>query len=170
MGCNIEIKAKIDEFESIRFKLANLKPEIFKQKDFFINSNEGRLKFRQYENYKSQLIYYERDEQNYLMPSQFKIYTYPDKIKSRLALKKFKNNYGLKGVVKKTREYYRDGNVRIHLDDVQNLGKFIEIEVVVDSNTNIENAKKIAENYFHKILAIPIKQTISSSYIELILK
>lgn len=37
---------------------------------------------------------------------------------------------GVKGVVKKTRHLYIHEHTRIHIDNVENLGKFVELEVM----------------------------------------
>jgi len=169
MALNIEIKAKISDTELIKNKLSQLKKEILRQKDTFINlPDSGRLKIRCINDTKSQLIYYERNENEQLMPSNFTIFTYPDKAKSRKALKNFKRNYGIIAVVKKYREYYRDGNVRIHLDSVEKLGTFVEIEVVVNNNLSEIDACWIAKDYMFNKLQISTDCIISKSYVDLL--
>jgi len=170
MPINIELKAKVNDLQIIREKLSNFKKETLKQKDTFINfSPKGRLKIRCINDAKSQLIYYERDESRAVMSSKFNIYTYSNKEKSRKALKNFKRNYGVICVVNKYREYYRDGSVRIHLDNIEKLGNFVEIEVVVSKKLSESDAYQLAQDYFFYKLSIPYDNVIHKSYVDIFL-
>lgn len=71
-------------------------------------------------------------------------------------------------VVSKKRKVYRYGNCYIYLDEVEGLGKFVEIEYIVGSD---KDSKEMPEGYIMKvveILGIP-KNFILKSYLELIL-
>lgn len=50
---------------------------------------------------------------------------------------------GIKGVVKKTRHLYIHEHTRIHIDDVENLGKFVEIEVYFVKKYYFINSNRI---------------------------
>ncbi|HEV3416932.1 MAG TPA: CYTH domain-containing protein, partial [Pirellulales bacterium] len=43
---------------------------------------------------------------------------------------------GIRVVVRKTRRIYLSQNVRIHLDEVDGLGSFLEFEAVLDAQTD----------------------------------
>ena len=170
MPTNIELKAKVDDLQIIREKLSDYRKKILRQKDTFINfSPKGRLKIRCINNKKCQLIYYERDESSEIMSSKFNIYTYCNKVKSRTALKNFRRNYGVICVINKQREYYRDGSVRIHLDYIEKLGSFVEIEVVVSEKLSESDAYKLAQEYFFNKLNIPNDNVIHKSYVDILL-
>ena len=54
----------------------------------------------------------------------------PESLKSTLSLA-----LGVRGVVRKTRYLYLVGQTRIHLDDVEGLGHFMELEVVMQTGS-----------------------------------
>ena len=47
---------------------------------------------------------------------------------------------GVAGIIRKSRKVYLMRNIRIHLDEVEGLGRFAELELVVDAN-GLETAK-----------------------------
>ena len=57
----------------------------------------------------------------------------PDRLRALLAAA-----YGIMGVVRKRRTVRMVGRTRVHLDEVEDLGRFIELEVVLDAGEPIE--------------------------------
>ncbi|KMQ83643.1 hypothetical protein RF55_19473 [Lasius niger] len=80
---------------------------------------------------------------------------------------------GVLGVVKKTRHIFIVGRTRIHIDNVDDLGNFIELEVMMRSgDKNImdcdrETAEKIAADLI-QALSIKEEDLIAEAYIDLL--
>ena len=163
---NVEIKARIRDFSKTQTLVESLnqKPIIVeKQIDTFFKTLKGRLKLRETAN-KSALIYYDRIDSHEPSESDIAIsfIDNPDTLKSILS-----KSLGIRGVVKKERILYKYNQTRIHLDDVQGLGKFIELEVVLNNNQSVKEGKLIADELM-SVLNIDKSDLISVAYIDLI--
>ena len=163
---NIEIKARINDYEKVKGLIEGLCPlqiQTEQQEDTFFNSPKGRLKLRVSDG-KSEIIYYDRP--NSFQPKQSDIaisfIDNPDTIKSVLE----KSN-GIRGIVKKKRILYKYAQTRIHLDDVEGLGKFIELEVVLREDQTAEDGELIANEMMDKF-GIQKTDLIDVAYIDLI--
>ena len=71
---------------------------------------------------------------------------------------------GAQGCVRKRREVWLYKNARIHLDTVEGLGRFIEIEVVVTEG--MPQARALMKE-LREVLGISAKDLIAGSYGEL---
>jgi predicted adenylyl cyclase CyaB len=124
---NIEIKAKCQDPEFIRKYLQKNNAE-FKgtdhQTDTYFNVGQGRLKLRE-GNIENNLIFYERNDQPDAKESNFQLINISDRIGLKDLLTK---SLGIKVIVKKSREIYFIANVKFHIDEVDGLGSFAEIE------------------------------------------
>ena len=70
--------------------------------------------------------------------------------------------------VKKRREIYRIGNVKFHVDKVEGLGSFIEIEAIdADGTVGIETLRGQCEKYM-QLLGIPEADLVRESYSDLL--
>jgi predicted adenylyl cyclase CyaB len=76
--------------------------------------------------------------------------------------------WGVRGVVKKRREVFLFRQVRIHLDHVEQLGDFLELEAVVATGGNWDEAERLVEDLMER-LDIPSSHLLQSSYGEMIL-
>ena len=145
MPSNIEIKARARNFAQIRSraeKLSDTPVEVISQKDIFFHTPKGRLKLRILAANSGQLIYYTRPDQEGPKRSDYHIsYTSdPENLKRVLDLA-----YRVRGIVRKTRYLYLVGQTRVHLDDVESLGQFIELEVVMQEEQSDAEGQEIAE-------------------------
>jgi adenylate cyclase, class 2 len=136
MPRNLEFKASISSLsrvEEIAAKIGAVQLSHMLQVDTYFNSNSGRLKLREINNCEGQLIFYEREEETIDRWSNYKILD----LQNYLFLKEIltKTN-GIKAIVKKYREVYLYKNSRIHIDNVEDVGFFIEFEVIHDSDIN----------------------------------
>jgi len=61
------------------------------------------------------------------------------------------------------------GNTRIHLDEVENLGSFLELEVALNSGQKVNEGIAIANNLMKK-LGVSKKDLIDKAYIDLLEK
>ena len=145
MPSNIEIKARVRDFDEFRKRAESLSDTpllVIAQEDIFFNTERGRLKLRILAPDRAQLIYYLRSDQGGPKRSDYNIFETPDpeNLKHVLSLA-----YGIRGVVRKTRYLYITGQTRVHLDAVEGLGDFIELEVVIQEGQSSAEAEAIAE-------------------------
>lgn len=166
---NVEIKVRCSAPEPVRkLLLANQADFIGtdSQTDTYFNVAAGRLKLRQgdIENF---LIRYHRADKSGPKLSGVTLYKPGDAegLKSILA-----DVLGIKVVVDKVREIYFIGNVKFHLDKVENLGGFVEIEVI-DENDEIplDELHRKCE-YYIDLLNLNRDEFIRNSYSDLILE
>jgi predicted adenylyl cyclase CyaB len=167
MPKNIEIKAKVRNIEVLRSKiedLYNIKAEKIFQVDTFFNIEKGRLKLRTFSNTKGELIYYLRNNSAGPKRSDYFIYKTdnPEELKKLLEI-----SLGIRGVVRKKRLLYLVENTRIHLDEVEELGSFLELEVVLNPEQNENEGKQIAKGFMRK-LELDEKDLIDLAYIDLL--
>jgi predicted adenylyl cyclase CyaB len=77
--------------------------------------------------------------------------------------------YGIRGVVRKTRYLYLVGKTRVHLDDVANLGQFMELEVVLEEGQSDSEGQKVAEDLM-SALGVESADLIDGAYMDLLEK
>ena len=167
MARNVEIKARVprpSEMLDAVLEIADKGPTVFAQDDTFFACPNGRLKMRMFSSTEGQLIFYRRDDQAGPKLSEYVMATTaePDALRGTLALA-----YGTVGRVRKTRTLCFVGATRIHLDDVDDLGNFIELEVVLTPEQTIDEGQAIAEDLMRK-LAIEPGQLIRRAYVDLL--
>jgi predicted adenylyl cyclase CyaB len=167
MPVNIEIKARVDDFGALKARaesISNQPVEIIPQEDIFFNTDNGRLKLRVLAPDAGYLIYYERPDQDGPKRSDYHLAKTDDpenlKIALRLAL-------GVRGVVRKTRYLYMVGQTRIHLDEVEGLGHFMELEVVMHEGQSDAEGQAIAEGLMRR-LGVREEALIEGAYMDLI--
>jgi predicted adenylyl cyclase CyaB len=166
---NIEIKAYARNFEEIRRRaeaLSDTSVEVIPQEDIFFNTEKGRLKLRVLALHLGQLIYYTRPNQDGPKRSEYHIYETPDpeNLKGVLELA-----YGIRGRVRKTRYLYLVGQTRVHLDDVERLGQFIELEVVLAPGQSDAEGQAIAEELMNKF-GVERDDLLEGAYMDLLEK
>jgi predicted adenylyl cyclase CyaB len=167
MARNIEIKARIQNVEAITARVADLADEgpiEIVQDDTFFNCERGRLKLRALSSSEGELIFYQRPNQAGPKESFFIVSptTSPDSLREALSLA-----YGEAGRVRKHRTLYFVGRTRVHLDRVENLGHFIELEVVLSEGELSESGVAEAHNLMAS-LGISSDQLIEGAYVDLI--
>jgi len=74
----------------------------------------------------------------------------------------------MRGVVKKSRSLPLVGQTRAHLDDVDGLGHFMELEVVLEEGQSEREGEAIARDLMEK-LGIDNEDLIASAYVDLLL-
>ncbi|MBU1013430.1 MAG: class IV adenylate cyclase [Bacteroidetes bacterium] len=166
---NIEIKARCIDLERIRKILLDKKAEFIgvdHQVDTYFKVNSGRLKLRE-GNIENNLIHYQRPDQLGPKQSDFTLF----KTESGCELKKILNKaLGIMVIVDKIREIYFIDNVKFHLDQVKDLGSFIEIEVIDKQGVLNENDMLMTCQFYLKLFLIKKNQLIENSYSDMILK
>ncbi len=165
---NIEIKARTHQPEFIRQYLLKARAD-FKgkdeQTDTYFNVPNGRLKLRQ-GNIENNLIWYSRANQEGPKQSNFKI----TPVQAGESLKDIlKNALGIKVAVKKTREIYYIGNIKFHIDELEGLGNFVEIEAGnMVEDRSVEELHEQCKFYL-KEFRIREEDLLANSYSDMIL-
>ena len=167
MASNIEIKARVDDFDALKARtevLSDQPLQIIPQEDTFFNTEKGRLKLRVLEPDLGYLIYYERPDQDGPKRSDYHLAktNEPENLKTALSLA-----LGIRGVVRKTRYLYMVGQTRIHLDDVDGLGHFMELEVVMQAGQSDAEGRAIAEDLIRS-LGVREEALIEGAYMDLL--
>ncbi len=167
MPSNIEIKARARDFSNIRSRaeaLTDTPVQVLPQEDTFFGVAHGRLKLRVRGEGPAQLIYYERPDQDGPKRSDYHIFetSDPESLKQTLGLA-----LGIRGVVRKTRYLYMVGQTRVHLDDVEGLGQFMELEVVMRSGQEDAEGQAIARDLMSK-LGVAEADLLEGAYMDLI--
>ena len=167
MNSNIEIKAKTQDFswqKELASKLTDTPEQLICQEDIFFYSPKGLLKLRIFSPSHGELIYYERNDISGPKQSNYSISKTdtPDILKATLA-----GALGIQGTVRKKRCLFIVGQTRIHLDDVESLGKFIELEVVMKKRQTVEECLLIA-NELMKKMKIRKGDLVKLAYIDLL--
>jgi predicted adenylyl cyclase CyaB len=165
---NIEIKAQCNTPEQIRTILEEQNAD-FKgtdhQVDTYFNIPDGRLKLRQ-GSIEQNLIYYRRKDSKNPKPSDINLLPVQDP-DSLLAL--LTNALGIKTVVEKEREIYFIDNVKFHIDQVEELGNFIEIEAI-DEDGLIGEEKLLQQcNHYLELFDISENDLVAESYSDMLM-
>ena len=165
---NVEIKAKCRNAGFIRNYLLSAGADfkgVDEQTDTYFNVYYGRLKLRE-GNIENNLIFYERSDQTGPKNSHFSLVKVADAEGLKEVLTK---SLRIKVIVKKKREIYYIKNVKFHIDEVPDLGSFVEIEA---GNKFEEIPKeKLQEqcDFYIQQLGIKTEDLIDVSYSDLLL-
>jgi predicted adenylyl cyclase CyaB len=166
---NIEIKAKSDNQDAIR-EILKSKNADFKgvdhQIDTYFKVNTGRLKLRE-GNIENYLIHYQRENKE--GPKQADVILFKSDPKSSLK-DILTKALGILVVVDKKREIYFIENVKFHIDVVEDLGTFVEIEAI-DNDGTVGKDKLLEQcHFFLDLFKIAQEDLISVSYSDLLLQ
>ncbi len=168
MPSNIEIKARVSDLSGLRRKVRELAREPYKtffQEDIFFTTRTGRLKLRILSENSGELIYYERSDSNEPRLSRYEIYKTSRPLELRQLLT---SALGETITVRKNREVYLVEQTRIHIDEVENLGTFVELEVVLRHGQHPEEGRFIAKQLMNE-LGIDESHLIPHAYADLLL-
>lgn len=167
MPRNIEIKAHIASVDAMLARasaIADSGPTELVQDDTFFACEMGRLKLRAFSASEGELIFYKRSNQ--AVPKESHYVRSPTSCPSSLR-DALTRAYGQAGRVQKHRTLFVAGRTRIHLDQVQGLGSFLELEVVLEDGEPIEQGTADV----HKLMAqlgISQSQLIEGAYVDLL--
>jgi len=163
MTRNIEIKARCEDPRQIRDYLLS-HHAIFKgtdiQRDTYFNVPHGRMKLRQGK-IENALIHYQRDDQKGPKASEVTLYPVHESNLLRSLLEKA---VGIKVVVEKQREIYFIENVKFHIDIVQHLGNFIEIEAISEDEKISQETLQDHCLHYMKKFGIRDEDLLNNSY------
>ncbi len=169
MARNVEVKARIEaeQFDSLRQRareIATDGPIELVQTDTFFFSKTGRLKLREFPDGTGELIFYERPDRTGPKSSEYVLAdcTEPANVKAAL-----ESSNGILGVVKKHREVFLVDKTRIHLDQVNDLGTFLELEVVLGETDTAEQGEEVSREILGQ-LNVSASQLVSGAYFDLL--
>lgn len=176
MPSNIEIKARVSDWEGTIARaeaLSDAPCEILTQEDTFFRTARGRLKLRVFPVAEAQLIYYERPDDAGLKTSRYRIVPVRDPAAMKIILRAA---LGIQGIVRKQRHLYlvepqanngdRAGRTRIHLDRVQGLGDFLELEVFLPQDASPEPSEARARELMAS-LGVKAEDLVGGAYVDL---
>jgi predicted adenylyl cyclase CyaB len=167
MARNIEIKAQVSDLGALRVRVQRLtssKPAQLLQRDTFYRVPTGRLKLREIDPSSAELIYYERPDQ---LGPKTSVYTRTPVEDPSSMHELLERLFEQTAVVAKRREVFWVGQTRVHLDTVEGLGSFVELEVVlVEEQTNAQGKAVAAELMAQ--LEIEQDQLIAGAYVDLL--
>ena len=144
MPSNIEIKARLADLPRTRGLVAainNTPPQTLRQRDTFFRCATGRLKLRETGAGQAELIFYSRPDVAAAKQSDYEITPVADPVSLKSVLRRA---LGVTHVVEKTRVLYLVGQTRVHLDSVDGLGDFLELEVVLRSDQSPADGHALA--------------------------
>jgi predicted adenylyl cyclase CyaB len=164
---NIEIKARVRDVEKqmlLAERLADEEIQHLYQEDTYFLVSKGRLKLRVFGDGSGELIQYDKDysiaptESCYLrLPVDC-----PSALKSALT-----RSLGVRAVVRKKRIVYHVGQTRIHFDEIEDLGTFIELEYVLGAGDQPDHGASVVTALMQE-LEIDSTDLIKSAYVGLV--
>ena len=166
---NIEIKARCADVSFIRQFLIDHMAEskgTDLQTDTYFKVGNGRLKLRE-GNIENALIFYNRE--NIAGPKMSQVNLFQVNEDSDMLKQILINANGIKVVVKKKREIWFIDNVKFHIDEVEGLGSFVEIEAIdKDGSLGLEKIQEQCDHYLHQF-NITEENLLTHSYSDLLM-
>ena len=139
---NVELKARCEDLGSamaVAIALGAVDADRLEQVDTYFQCGDGRLKLRENSSRESgesaELIWYARPDDSSARTSRYLVVDVPNPAAVRDTLDA---GLGTRVVVRKSRHLFVWDNVRIHLDDVDELGRFLEFEAVLEAGQQEE--------------------------------
>lgn len=168
MKKNLELKVKLENFRDILKDITSFgakEADILYQVDTYFLIGKKRLKLRDM-NGEFQLIYYSRPDIQESKLSRYYVFRFTN-YHGKIVEKILNVFFTTRAIVSKKRILYLYKHTRIHLDEVQNLGKFLELETGFDK-------KEPRYDFYHEhnivvnALGLSRYEKIRSSYSDLV--
>lgn len=167
MPVNVEIKARTERTQFIREILTSRHAEYRgtdNQTDTYFHCAQGRLKLRQ-GNVEKNLIFYRRPDQAGPKTAEVSLYK-PDNSGDLKQL--LSQALGVWKQVVKQREIYFIDNVKFHLDHVEGLGNFVEIEAIdTDGSIPVDKLREQC-NFYLNLFEIQAEDLLDRSYSDMV--
>ena len=161
---NVECKYELRDLSLAR-GLAKLSGASFiatlEQTDTYFKLTSGRLKKRETIGEPTEWVFYDRTNMARPRISTFVIYT-EDEAHARFGAQ----SLPIWVIVRKKRELYMYENVRIHLDQVESLGTFIEFEALVSSKFHVDRCQHTV-NFLREHFGPALGEAIAVSYCDM---
>jgi predicted adenylyl cyclase CyaB len=167
MPTNIEIKARLSDPQRTQAAVASISdtpPQTLHQRDTFFGCSHGRLKLRETAGGQAELIFYKRPDSAAAKHSDYEIAPVAEPESLRTVLSQA---LGVTQTVVKTRVLYLIGQTRVHLDSVDGLGNFLELEVVLRPGQEVAQGQAIAADLMER-LGIRDEDLCSTAYADML--
>ena len=167
MPRNVEIKARLADPDRTRARAAELAdgpPKTLHQEDVFFRAPRGRWKLRTESGGDGELIHYERPDADGPKTSRYRLDPVDDADGLRRVLDLA---CGTRAVVRKKRELFLAGRTRIHVDEVEGLGWFLELEVVLEADESEATGEREAHELMRR-LGVAADALVSGAYVDLL--
>ncbi len=164
---NIELKARCPDRESVRRALGSLGAEdrgVEHQVDTYFSTGAYRMKLRESSLGHHILIWYHRPNTTDSRKSTYRLRPVPDPTAKKAILSQAME---VKQVVTKDRHLFLIGPTRIHLDSVDELGSYLEFEVVLGDGVTEEQGHEIIADLRER-LDVRDEHLVSRSYADLV--
>jgi adenylate cyclase, class 2 len=164
---NLELKARCNDLDRagrVAEELGAVWQWKKSQTDTYFHTPQGKLKLREVESQPAELIAYHRSASTEVRESDYLIYfaEKADALKSTLAMV-----MGVDRTVRKVRSLYLYQHVRIHLDQVEALGSFIEFEAVITRPQDVQPSRLLLDVWVERF-AIAEADRVAVGYYELL--
>jgi adenylate cyclase class IV len=163
---NVEYKAELRDLAMARAACRALGAAhiiTLEQVDTYFRVPSGRLKRRECVGEPTEWIFYDRKDQARPRLSCFSIYS-ESQARERFGVAPLPELV----VVRKTRDLYLFENVRIHLDEVEGLGRFLEFEALVSPGFPVAKCHTMVE-HLRATFGPALGEALSCSYADMIL-
>ncbi len=142
---NVEFKCELRDADAARAQCRALGARLFEritQKDTYFTQADGRLKRREIDGDEVEWILYQRPNRAGAKLSDYSIYS-EEEAEARFGKRLLRHPWV---EVVKTREVWLFKNIRVHLDEVEGLGPFLEFEAqVTDEHDEASCTAEVAE-------------------------
>ena len=163
---NVELKARLPDIawaRQVAGGLATARLPDQHQVDTYFVCRYGRLKLREIDGVRAELIGYERPDQQAPKASHYRLVPVSDAAAMKQLLAE---TLGIRLVVEKRREIYLHHHVRIHLDRVVGLGAFMEFEAVLGPEDDVAQGEAQLRS-LQSLFGIAAADLITGSYADL---
>ena len=167
MPRNTEIKAVLLDVAAAHAtaaRLSGMAPQLLLQEDIFFPCSGARLKLRILAPDHGELIRYERADKAGARSSVYQIASTSD---PGILLEILAATLGTSGIVKKRRHLYLIGQTRVHIDEVEGLGDFLEFEAVMRPDQSDEEGNRIVAELLSQF-GIDRQQIVAEAYVNLL--
>jgi adenylate cyclase, class 2 len=164
---NVEIKARDpDPPRTLEAALALGEDHgVLVQRDTYFHAVKGRLKLREIDGSSAELVWYDRADLSGPKVSVYRRVAVLDPAETVAALGEA---LGVRVVVEKRRRLVLWRNVRIHLDEVAELGRFVELEAVAATSGGLEAEREKVEELRGRLGIDDDRLLVARGYAELL--
>lgn len=165
---NLEIKARCGDLDAARERARSVATRwvgLDRQVDTYFKTRSGRLKLRESALSGGQLVPYRRPDRPEPKRSDYQVIPVADPAGLKALLAEL---LGVHRIVRKEREIALYENVRIHLDRVEGLGCFVELEAVFDGTPGGEAREQEKVRTLMEALGVDALDLVGVSYEELL--
>ncbi len=162
---NVDFKCELRDPQLARIALKKLGAQFvhkIHQTDTYYKVTDGRMKKRESEGEPTEYIFYHRVDRPQPKLSHFTIYT-EEQVVQRFGSRPLTQWL----VIKKTREIYLLRGTHIHIDEVEELGHFFEVDALVSPNQHVGRCHRLIGK-IRKLMGPALGESIASGYADLL--